>query len=384
MDTNPMDISYTNPNIDITNLGISSVSAYEFAATDISLCTFVLQQRQCASRFNKPQSRLVLTTSPYPTYTKQQLDMRRKTEILQYKNNQTNSKTNNLTKKQMYSQLTNPASSNLSQYRIANCPNQIVVADKTKPSWSTGCDVPYPPILLTYDPSIPLYNYAATFQRVYSYLPPNNQPFYLYYTLLDKLQNISIPLKDANNEITNTTTIQFVLGHVVFTRYVENNPLYSIPRITIPIGFSIQGTRNTIPWNKSISKLQFTLDNQLQIQWKFSGDMNPIYGTMTLNNMLSSIVFDLSSNLMMNQTIQMQCYIGVVTIPSFFVTSGPQTVFNIYGLLNYTYDKTRINTYFSNFQVNLLSNIEESIGNNTLYPNNNIPYQSSSFTLYDP
>jgi hypothetical protein len=66
-----------------------------------SLC----QQRSKQLLFNKPQPRYD-PLSPYNgTYTKFQLDMRRKAEVLKYSNNASSTKTNNLTKAERWSQI---------------------------------------------------------------------------------------------------------------------------------------------------------------------------------------------------------------------------------------------------------------------------------------
>ena len=109
--------------------------------------------------------------SPYgmtPPVTKLQLDMRRKVEILKYENNATNTKTNNLTKKQQWSMLVNGNTKNDSQASIVRsellikngltpipCPQ-----DEFLPTLTSACDVPGPVIVLRYDPTIPLYNYV--------------------------------------------------------------------------------------------------------------------------------------------------------------------------------------------------------------------------------
>jgi hypothetical protein len=115
-----------------------------------------MQKRRAAALLNIPPVRFDLTT-PYPTYTKMQLDMRRKCEILKYKSTTQSSQTNSLTKNQMYSKLANNSSS-ISQLRIANCPRNVVTEANT-PSLTTSCNVPGLPMVLQLDPQIPLYSY---------------------------------------------------------------------------------------------------------------------------------------------------------------------------------------------------------------------------------
>ena len=116
-------------------------------------------------------------TSPYAydssgvlIYNPRDLDMRRKTEILRYQNS-----TNNASKKNKFAYL-----SSVSNTTSRACPRSLV------PTSTTACDVPGPPIMLYYDPTVPLYNYqnaqTITFQdipyddfkRVYDIFPIYN------------------------------------------------------------------------------------------------------------------------------------------------------------------------------------------------------------------
>lgn len=139
-------------------------------------------QRRKQMIFSIPPVRLELV-SPYGTYTKFQLDMRRKAEILQYKGNAQASKGNNLTKKQRMAQILS------GKYQNSNYPGKLVqnvtvvhndIFDISENTYSfetitsnvdTTCnneiiytptsssDVPGPFMLLYKDETIPLYNY---------------------------------------------------------------------------------------------------------------------------------------------------------------------------------------------------------------------------------
>ena len=82
-----------------------SVSKINFALQ--SVC----QQRSKQLLFNTPQPRYN-PISPYNgIYTKFQLDMRRKAEVLKYSNNASSTKTNNLTKAEKWAQISKGNSS---------------------------------------------------------------------------------------------------------------------------------------------------------------------------------------------------------------------------------------------------------------------------------
>jgi len=100
-------------------------------ATNISSassCTgyqILLNQRNEYNYYNTPPAR-VETTSPYPKNTANELNMRRKAEILKYKNNSQNTKTNNFTQKQIYAMLSRVIVNELSQYTISSLNNPIL------------------------------------------------------------------------------------------------------------------------------------------------------------------------------------------------------------------------------------------------------------------
>ena len=111
---------------------------------------------------NVPLPRVELQPSPYGQYTKYQLDMRRKAEILKYKSNKQNSKTNNLTKAQIfvnvvkgYNNMGQSTVNKISKGEIT-CPNDDLI-----PTPTSSSDIPGPIIYLINDETVPLYNYVT-------------------------------------------------------------------------------------------------------------------------------------------------------------------------------------------------------------------------------
>lgn len=97
-------------------------------------------------------------TNPNLVFTKEQLDMRRKVEILRYQNNQMNSKTNNTTKTQNWSFITGQTSH-----------TKVCRDNPYGETLTTQCDVPGPPMVLFYDPTVPLYNYISNREQIADY-----------------------------------------------------------------------------------------------------------------------------------------------------------------------------------------------------------------------
>lgn len=165
-------------------------------------CSNILIQEDQSRRlalFNIPQTRYT-PTSPYPAHTKQQLDMRRKAEILKYKSNMV-SKTNNLTKKQTYASLaqsgSNPYNNFLAQL-TSSCP-----ANDTKPTISTASDVPGPPMMLYMDPSVPVYNLtnASIDGASYSNLGPSDTSVMKMYTVQEVVYKETLEAHLVNDAI---------------------------------------------------------------------------------------------------------------------------------------------------------------------------------------
>ena len=167
----------------------------------------ILTQKRSKALVNIPPTRFTLGT-PYPNFTQSQLDMRRKAEILKYNNNQQNTKTNNLTKKELWSLLSKgKTNSKVSQYTISNnIFGNTCISDIIKPTLTSSCDVPGSLIYLHYDPDVPLYNYNIT--RTFGTEPNSNTSLWNSYTLnvLEFLiSNTKLAYSDRPNIFQQTT-----------------------------------------------------------------------------------------------------------------------------------------------------------------------------------
>lgn len=152
-------------------------------ATNNSTCNTQYRQQQLKALWTIQQPRADLTSpyinitdsagNPILLYSKSQLDMRRKVEILKYANN--NSQQNGTTKNQSWSRLnTQSFVGHYSQYalqNIANNPTNICPAISLAPTLSSASGIPGPPITIQYEPNVPLYNYNKKVNSL-STLPP--------------------------------------------------------------------------------------------------------------------------------------------------------------------------------------------------------------------
>lgn len=159
---------------------------YDKSSNDIDVAdiSHICSQRKLRMQFNVPPTRFT-PISPYTytndqlKYTKHQLDMRRKVEIL--KHDKSSTKGNKKTRKEQWAHI------NSSKYSIRKIignssllPGAVVVSSidcSTVPTSSKKTDVPGPNVILKLENDVPLYNYGAPV-RSYGFLEENNtEPF---------------------------------------------------------------------------------------------------------------------------------------------------------------------------------------------------------------
>jgi hypothetical protein len=101
-------------------------------------------------------NRIELQPTPYGRYTKHQLDMRRKVEIL--KNTSAKSQTNKQTVSQQYASAVTRNRSIRQQ--LAESTPETCPPNELRPTPTSASDIPGPIMILQYDPTVPLYNYV--------------------------------------------------------------------------------------------------------------------------------------------------------------------------------------------------------------------------------
>jgi hypothetical protein len=169
------------------------------------------RQRRLNMLFHVPTNRDELV-KPDPNFTTEQLNMRRKVEILKY--NKNINKNNGLTQKNNFARLSR---GNYKQNRLV-CEN-----DHKIPTSSSNSDIPGPSLLLFEDKSVPLYNYNNTNIDRYnsgngiSYNNESDREWTLY--------NFS-DLLIANNERLSILTIYDNIKNPSYT-YTFTTPIYT-------------------------------------------------------------------------------------------------------------------------------------------------------------
>lgn len=168
-----------------------------------NICTILEQRRQLAL-LKKPANRYegMLYNNPYESgYTKEQLDMRRKAEVLQYK--KAASQTGNMSKKGKYAKL----------FTIAGN-NNICPLDLYLPTPSSASNIPGPVTTIQYNESVPLYNYASDADNYANLNPDENEQFDLYAdnnVLVKNGQTVKVATLLINNPSKSSSTFTVTL-----------------------------------------------------------------------------------------------------------------------------------------------------------------------------
>lgn len=260
--------------------------------SNISLTNLCLQRKKQMA-FNIPQLRLD-KASPYDgTYTKQQLDMRRKAEILQYSASASSTKTNNLTRKEKWAQIARGTgqretyedkrytiidSSGTYINLVIKYPKYIVLQPSTQYLNATGTNI---------------VNTAA--YRIVGYTG------YFTYTIADG----ALKSCAADNLIPTPTSASGIPGPIQYLIYDTNIPLYNYAINNNALGTSNTGNQEkwlvnipndtlilngqnvkfaSIMITDKIDQTSYTFSMQIPISFSFDADIDSKYFLETGNN----------------------------------------------------------------------------------------------------
>jgi hypothetical protein len=291
--------------------------------------------------------------SPYPEYTQQQLDMRRKAEILQYAGNRMNTKTNSLTRTGRYAQIisgkyqSRPYTTTytetasyvydnvlkmdrvvITRTPVYSNPDPTCPLDNMIPVPTSSSDVPGPIINLYNDTSIPLYNYAGSADKIYAitdvietdtFKTKNaDENTYAFYTITS----------DSNGLTTETEPTEITLSTVYITNIVDS-PQY-VYELYVPIGIHFEGKYKTTRIDASFGSIGLSIP---------SGGFNAqvIFGTNALstNRVISfhnntTSIRDISFNVT-NKSADFSgtIYIGMLKITNIDLYTAPGYIYDI-------------------------------------------------------
>jgi hypothetical protein len=351
------------------------------------LCT----QHRRRQLFGQPPIRLELQTSPYlpnatgVSYTKYQLDMRRKAEILKYLPSAQSTQTNNLTKAQQYSQFINNAnirqgySNGITQAISANdggCPKRNI------PMPSTASDVPGPPIMLYLDDTVPLYNYATNIDA-YAVLPTENPPPYLLQTTEYSLYTTTIDLTGIlgiSQSVFSRPNIQTTYANLYSVNFTQNNDKYITFNVNTPISLYITGT--TLGISTQVINIHVKISNvYLTVYYNTTpvSSTDPLITISNTNQLLANSTFnhtftDISLNISTNTTFSANQYVGMLNINNIQLVGSLGNIYDVQlsfmvntdiSLVSGPNNSLSPNKYLSNLNCNVYSNTQ-SIDNTAI------------------
>ena len=318
--------------------------------------------------FNIPVQRYDnLVNSPYDvsnvlqkTFTQDQLNMRRKSEILKYSATKSNTKTNNLTKREKWTQLVNGSSQqrNISYSFIQNnlipgttnyvntCPSGTILYTPTSAS-----GIPGKIMNLYEDPTVPLYMYST-----------NVNAFGLINQEVDTRQFIYD--KDIKNVYLDSSNNNGIITSI----YIMNilTPTYRF-NIQFPISIFISATVK--PRRTGIFKESITIyfDNNPFQPYVYYGS-SIIIKNGQINNptetspSIKSTTFDVSMNLSSGKFSGNQ-YIGQYSLANLTLNTQPNFIYDIcFNIMDNFHITTQNNTMlydnFENIHFGICANVE--------------------------
>lgn len=367
--------------------------------TNSDLAT-ICNQRKQQMIFNIPPVRYT-PISPYekfPQFTKYQFDMRRKAEVLSYTASKSNTKTNNFTKANKWSQLVkgvgqqyNSKSIKLTQVEytgfdsikygpvpiytdiIVNYPDTyikhsdtngnvwydissqpiIICNDNMIPTPTSSSGVPGPVINLIRDLDVPLYNYKSSIDTAnYGIIPPINTKFIDYRIETDILasNNTSTTIFSLNiinaNDIGGYFNFEIPLSMYFSGKNIIQNTSTSYNFDTETVSMVINVPTISVYYSAS----NVILNNEYDIS--FNGRHN--------------VSFDLSLNSTTNNFSEFsgEIYIGVLKVNKLFLYTQPGYIYTIKFnnfITDNTSDSTLYSSYFSALQSGIKFNTTSSV-----------------------
>lgn len=306
------------------------------AATLLSIQS-VCDQRRKQLIYNVPPARINII-SPYETtkYTKFDLDMRRKAEVLKYQKGST--KGNSMTKKQQWAQIANGNYQTLSSSAINRITTLNNEAVKIVDCSSSGLiltplsasNVPPDPTVpfLYNDKTVPLYNYINPIStRAYGFENASINPDMVFQTII------------YNNVICNSN-IPNKIASILFLENADQNA-YTLSIQNIPLAIRIEGDvsgsgqiiNEIIPNDATI--------NSIQLNTYYNDNLVPdrslyqyTYSSNILQNYNLHVVTDTNKN---GNTFSGTQYIGTVSISNILLYTSPGFIYDFKLNVNISY-----------------------------------------------
>jgi hypothetical protein len=362
-----IDIKYTN-NTNTTNTVTTVNNNYQNTITDptaVATCNAITQLRR--SRVPTTVPIRFNPVSPYPQYTQEQLNMRRKAEILQYNANNQNTKQNGTTQKQAFSYLVNNPHISASTNSLIN---RKVCDRNLLPIPTSSSDVPGPIMDLYMDPSIPLYNYN------------DNRSYNLYIQTDTREWNI-FTYTDVEMSSTDDKTIMSI--------YIRDGIKkdYTTFSLIEPVAITVSGTNNTITdYDLDFSRNTVSI-TVTQVIFQIHYNNTPIQ-TITVNNPTNAQTTNKLSVMYLNTTnsgsypFSANIFIGNLELNDIFLYTPPGIIYDINILATVVLDTGSADydedAYFSNITYTAIydsTNRIDTSNNCIAYSDTTDPYVTS-------
>jgi len=302
----------------------------------------ICDQRRQQSLYNKPLARIEMV-SPYETtnYTKFDLDMRRKVEVLKYQKGST--KGNTLTKKQQWSQIINGNTPSLSTSSTSD--NTCIIQNKPMPLSASNVPPDRNVSVLYNDETVPLYNFInPIYTRAYGF---TNNP----------INVISVFQQNILSNINCESNISNKIASIVFSENADMN-VYTLSIHNIPLALYIQGDLSGTQINLNIPN--DAVINSIQLNAYYNDNLVPdrsVYRYTYSPTILKSYDLDISANTYLDGTtfkgIQ---YIGNVSISNILLYTSPGFIYDFKLKVNLSYFTAR-NPEIPSMHASIIANI---------------------------
>ena len=304
-------------------------------------------------------------------YTKFDLDMRRKAEVLKYSSNRMSTQTNSLTKAQKFTQAVTGSfqQRTYSQEFINNntvngvlniCPPGTIIKTST-----TASDVPGIPMLLYDDETIPLYNF----------INDTNTP----YAIINQELN---PYTTGFNYSSDTNVLYKTDPIDLFTLYFFNvdYPYYRFSFST-PISISFTGNylpEITTPYSTGDSFQLYVNSISLIVLYSYSSVTFSQKVISTFSNQ-TTLTVDISNNNL--SSFSGTCYFDKVTFSNIILPSKLGYIYDFQ--LSIKYNITQNDIYLQNYATPIITTYFNATSPSTVITNNCI-IQGSPTALFPP
>jgi hypothetical protein len=251
--------------------------------------------------------------------------MRRKAEILQHSATKSNTKTNNLTKKQEFAMLVQNRNLKLTQQQVTAAAannNVIVNCVETIYTPTSSSDVPGPVIYLYNDPNIPLYNYNITS----SVGIQNNENMQQWYT-------------NANENTYFTNGSKALLSLLAITKYINDSPTTFSFQTSAAI--YVSGNITTLPSSSTYDLSNVSVSvSKVQCYVYYGEDL---VTSPTVYHNFTDLSVDINYSKLGSFTASL--FVGNITVNGIHLYTKPNYVYKI--MLKFTLSYSSTNGYFN-------------------------------------